>query len=107
MDIEIKYDHGSMTVHLDEFLKCRSIARVRKLVKLIRGSFNPECEEQIRKFVQAELEQFEQSEPKQKELLRYIKGNRQLKERFRTCLSEYNINMKNRDFYKKVLEVLT
>ena len=46
MDLEIRYENGSMTVHLEEFLNIRSIAKVRKLLKLIRSSFTPECEQQ-------------------------------------------------------------
>ena len=52
MDLEIRYENGSMTVHLEEFLNIRSIAKVRKLLKLIRSSFTPECEQQIKEFVQ-------------------------------------------------------
>lgn len=35
-DITIKYDHGQMLIHLEEFLSCRSISKVRKLIKLIK-----------------------------------------------------------------------
>ena len=52
MDLEIKYEHGSMTIHLEEFLNCRSISKVRKLVKIIRSSYTPECEQQIKEFLQ-------------------------------------------------------
>ena len=71
MDLEIRYENGSMTVHLEEFLNIRSIAKVRKLLKLIRSSFTPECEQQIKEFVQDWIEQFEQ---KQLETERYITG---------------------------------
>lgn len=47
MDLEIRYENGSMTVHLEEFLSERRIAKVRKLLKVIRSSFTPECEQQI------------------------------------------------------------
>lgn len=60
MDLEIRYENGSMTVHLEEFLNIRSITKVRKLLKLIRSSFTPECEQQIKEFVQEQTEQFEQ-----------------------------------------------
>lgn len=69
MDLEIRYENGSMTVHLEEFLNIRSITKVRKLLKLIRSSFTPECEQQIKEFVQDWIEQFEQ---KQLETERYI-----------------------------------
>ena len=71
MDLEIRYENGSMTVHLEEFLNIRSITKVRKLLKLIRSSFNPECEQQIKEFVQEQTEQFEQV---QKEHSIYIEG---------------------------------
>ena len=71
MDLEIKYEHGSMTIHLEEFLNCRSISKVRKLVKIIRSSYTPECEQQIKEFVQEQIEQFEQV---QKEHSIYIEG---------------------------------
>ena len=71
MDLEIRYENGSMTVHLEEFLNIRSITKVRKLLKLIRSSFNPECEQQIKEFVQKQVEQFEQV---QKEHSIYIEG---------------------------------
>lgn len=71
MDLEIRYENGSMTVHLEEFLNVRSIAKVRKLLKFIRSSFTPECEQQIKEFVQEQAEQFEQV---QKEHSIYIEG---------------------------------
>lgn len=51
-DLIIKYDHGQMLIHLEEFLSCRKIAKVRKLLKLIRQSYTPECEEQIKEYLQ-------------------------------------------------------
>lgn len=51
-DITIKYEHGSMVVHLDNFLSDGKIAKVRKLLKLIRQSYTPECEEQIKEYLQ-------------------------------------------------------
>ena len=72
MDLEIRYENGSMMVHLEEFLNIRSITKVRKLLKLIRSSFNPECEQQIKEFVQEQTEQFEQV---QKEHSIYIEGS--------------------------------
>ena len=44
-DITIKYDHGQMLIHLEEFLLCRSISKVRKLIKLINRSDNPESDQ--------------------------------------------------------------
>lgn len=74
MDLEIRYEHGSMTVHLEEFLSMRSISKVRKLLKIIRCSYTPECEQQLKEFVQ---EQIEQCEPKQQENQKYIIEYRQ------------------------------
>lgn len=71
MDLEIKYENGSMTVHLEEFLSCRNIAKVKKLLKIIRSSYTPECEQQIKDFVQQWIEQFESI---QKEHSIYIEG---------------------------------
>jgi hypothetical protein len=151
MDLEIRYENGSMTVHLEEFLNIRSIAKVRKLLKLIRSSFTPECEQQMKEFVQDWIEQFEQ---KQLENERYITGYEQkvgycqkqlrdalytrdsykkstplhksegwdkwnegvkgcrkelaeVKTLLRFYQSRYNSNIRNKDFYKKVLENIT
>ena len=71
MDLVIRYENGSMTVHLEEFLSCRSITKVRKLLKVIRSSFTPECEQQMKEFIQEQTEQFEQI---QKEHSIYIEG---------------------------------
>lgn len=43
MDLYIKYDNGSMAIHLDAFLDYRSIGKVKKLVKLIQQSYTPGC----------------------------------------------------------------
>ena len=51
-DITIKYDHGQMLIHLDRFLSDGKITKVRKLLKLIRQSYTPECEEQIKEYIQ-------------------------------------------------------
>lgn len=174
MDLEIRYENGSMTVHLEEFLNIRSIAKVRKLLKLIRSSFTPECEQQIKEFVQEQAEQFEQVQKehsiyiegytqkiryaeqqirqtqhiisqiqtgvKNSQLLRdshrkntkvwknrnadvkkyrerlkeprnTLKGQKEelkeLKTLLRSYQSRYNSNIRNKDFYKKVLENIT
>ncbi len=146
MDIKISYDNGSMVIHLEDFLNCRSISKVRKLVRIIRDSFTPECEAEIRKYVEQEIGQFE---PRQKEISKYIIGytdkvkfcqgqldncttnrNRyrrnsdgwkhynshvqqfrqelkEIKVLLRSWQSEYDKNIRNRDFYKKVLEIIT
>lgn len=54
-DLIIKYDHGQMLIHLEEFLSCRKIAKVRKLLKLIERSETPELTEQIQKHIEQKL----------------------------------------------------
>ena len=71
MEIRIKWYNGSMIIDLEKFLSCRSITKVKKLVNIIRDSHTPECEGQIREFIEQELEQYE---PRQKEVSRYITG---------------------------------
>lgn len=56
-DITIKYDHGQMLIHLDNFLSDGKIAKVRKLLKLIRQSYTPECEEQIKEYIQCVVDE--------------------------------------------------
>lgn len=51
-DITIKYDHGQMLIHLEEFLSCRNISKVRKLIKLINRSDDPDIVNQIKDNVQ-------------------------------------------------------
>ena len=55
-DITIKYDHGQMLIHLEEFLSCRSISKVRKLIKLINRSDNPDIVNQIKGHIQYRME---------------------------------------------------
>ena len=58
-DITIKYDHGQMLIHLDNFLSDRKISEVRKLIKLIRQSYTPECEEQIKEYIQCGVKELD------------------------------------------------
>lgn len=151
MDLEIRYEGGSMTVHLEEFLSCRSITKVRKLLKVIRISFTPKCEQQMKEFILNWLEQFEQ---KQLENERYITGYeenvkfyqkqldntlynrnqykkstplnksdgwehyntyvkqfrqemREIKALLRSRQSDFDKNIRNKEFYKKVLQIIT
>lgn len=145
MDIKISYGNGSMVIHLENFLNCRNISKVRKLVKIIRSSFTPECEGIVREHIEQEIKQFE---PRQQENARYIEEyqqkiaysdrcihtastyrsrykrgsipwkhhnedlkrfreeNRELKAVLRFRQLDYNKNIRNRDFYKKVLEII-
>lgn len=91
MDLEIKYEHGSMVIHLEKFLDCRSISKVKKLVKIIRNSFTPECEDKIREYVEQEIEQFE---PKQQENQRYIIG---YTEKVKFCQKQLDNALHNRN----------
>lgn len=54
-DLIIKYDHGQMSIHLEEFLSCRKIAKVRKLLKLIERSETPELTEHIQSHIEQKL----------------------------------------------------
>ena len=58
-DLIIKYDHGQMLIHLEEFLSCRKIAKVRKLLKLIERSETPELTEQIQSHIEKKLKGLE------------------------------------------------
>lgn len=51
-DLTIRYDNGTMCVHLEEFLSCRSISKVRKLLKIIDRSYTPEVAEQIQEHIE-------------------------------------------------------
>ncbi len=55
MDLIIKYDRGSMVVHLEQFLGMRSTAKVKKLVKVIQASSTPDCLEQLQRFVEEQI----------------------------------------------------
>lgn len=146
MDLKIKYENGSMIIHLENFLNCHSISKVKKLVKIIRSSFTPEYEDMFRKYVEQEIEQFE---PKQSEISKRIIGYegkvkfcqtrldrctasrdrfkrnsdgwkhynnqvkpfrqelKEIKSSLRSCQLEYDRNIRDKDFYKKVLEIIT
>lgn len=41
MDLEIRYENGSMTVHLEEFLNIRSITKVRETAETYQKQFHP------------------------------------------------------------------
>lgn len=153
-DIEIKYEHGSMVVHLENFLSDGKITKVRKLLKVIRQSYTPECEDQIKEFVMQRVTNKEQFHSDQvalagkitniesniDQLERRLKGatisrnafkkstqihknkdwemwNEQIisiRESLRESKNflaavnrEYKQNVKDRAFYKKVIEEIT
>lgn len=95
MYLEIRYENGSMIVNVEEFLNMRSVAKVRKLLKLIRDSFTPECEQQIKGFVQ---DWIEQSEQRQLEIARYITGYEQ---KLVCCQAQLRDALYTRDGYKR------
>ena len=138
MDLEIRYENGSMTVHLEEFLSERRITKVRKLLKVIRSSFTPECEQQIRQ-TKHRISQI-QTGVKNSQLLRDshrkntkvwkdrnadVKKYRERLKEPRTTLKEQNeelrnlktrlwkrqkafdCNVRNKEFYKKVMQEIT
>lgn len=51
-DLTIRYDNGQMVIHLEEFLACRNISKVRKLLKIIARSDTPEMTEQIQSHIE-------------------------------------------------------
>lgn len=71
MDLYIKYDNGSMAIHLDAFLDYRSITKVKKLVKVIQQSYTPDALDDLKEFVKQGIEQFE---PRMKEDANYYAG---------------------------------
>ena len=138
MDLEIRYENGSMTVHLEEFLNIRSITKVRKLLKLIRSSFNPECEQQIRqtkhcisqiqtgvknsqllrdshrkntkvwKDRNADVKKYRERLKEPRNTLKEQKKElKELKFLLRSRQQSFDRNIRNKDFYKKVLENIT
>lgn len=54
-DLTIRYDNGQMIIHLEEFLACRNISKVRKLLKIIIRSDTPEVAEQIQSHIEQKL----------------------------------------------------
>lgn len=135
-DIEIKYEHGSMVVHLENFLSDGKITKVRKLLKVIRQSYTPECEDQIKEFVMQRVTNKEQFHSDQvalagkitniesniDQLERRLKGAtisrneqvisirkslRESKKILTAVNREYKQNIKDRVFYKKVIEEIT
>ena len=95
MDIQIKYDNGFIVIHLENFMQCQSIAKFKKLLKLIRNSSTPECEAAIWKYIRQEMEEFE---VKQAENKRYIVG---YSEKTVFCQKQLDRNIAIRGRFKK------
>ena len=51
-DLTIRYGNGQMIIHLEEFLACRNISKVRKLLKIIARSDTPKMTEQIQSHIE-------------------------------------------------------
>ena len=62
MDLFIKYEHGSMTIHLEAFLDCRNITKFKKLVKLIQQSYTPDEVNKIKNHIEQFNETYEQEQ---------------------------------------------
>lgn len=58
-DLTIRYDNGQMIIHLEEFLACRNISKVRKLLKIISRSNTPEVAEQIHSHIEQKVKGIE------------------------------------------------
>lgn len=95
MDLQIRFENGLMVIHLREFLNARNITNVRKLLKIIRRSYTPECEQQIREFIESE---FEGLNEKQAESRRYVTGYEQ---KIRYCQGQLQYALNARDSCKK------
>lgn len=96
-DITIKYDHGQMLIHLEEFLSCRSISKVRKLIKLINRSDNPDIVNQIKDHIQYRMEGLDN--------ITMITENRidRNKADLRSAEKEYKDSIRDKEFFSKLL----
>lgn len=96
-DITIKYDHGQMLIHLEEFLSCRSISKVRKLIKLINRSDNHDIVNQIKDHIQYRMEGLDN--------ITMITENRidRNKADLRSAEKEYKDSIRDKEFFSKLL----
>ncbi len=98
MDLQIKYDNGSMTVHLDEFLGCRKITKFRKLVKLIRQSYTPDELNKILNHIEQFIDTYEfDQKVTQQKIVGYS-------DKVRFCVGQIARCTTSRDAYKKQSE---
>ncbi len=95
MELKIKYVNGSMTIYLENFLSWQNISKVKKLVKIIRSSYTPECEGKIREYVEQEMEQFE---PRQQDNEKHIA---RCAEKIKSCQKKLDNYTAIRDKSKK------
>lgn len=95
-DIMIKYNNGRMLIHLNEFYSCRNITKVKKLVKLIRQSYTPECEEQMKEYAQRRIKALD-------DLIAITKNKAILN---KEAEKEYKKYVKYKEFYTKVLTIV-
>ena len=96
--LQIKYENGSMSVNLEEFLGCRNITKFKKLVKLIHQSYTPD---EIHKILN-HIEQFNANyELDQKVTEQKITGYSQ---KVRFCEGQVELVTHSRDRYKRKSE---
>lgn len=95
MDLMIKFDNGSMGVHLEPFLEARSTAKIKKLVKLIQQSNTQEELDKMKEFIEHEVEQIEH---KIREHNKYIIG---YSEKVQFCQKQLDNALYNRNRFKK------
>lgn len=95
MELNIKYENGTMTIYLENFLSWRNISKVKKLVKIIRSSHTPECEGKIREYVEQEMGQFE---PRQQDNEKHIVRH---EEKIKSCQAKLDYYTASRDRHKK------
>lgn len=101
-DITIKYDHGKMLIHLEEFLSCRSISKVRKLIKLINRSDNPDIVNQIKDHIQYRMEGLDNITMITENRIDRNKAEVK-KADLRSAEKEYKDSIRDKEFFSKLL----
>lgn len=95
-DLIIKYDHGQMLIHLEEFLSCRKIAKVRKLLKLIERSETPELTEQIQSHIEQKLKELDDIGKISADLyMKYKEKTKQVEQEVNQCVYWRSQHKKN------------
>ena len=95
MDITIKYNNGQMLIHLEELVSEGSIVRFRKILKLIRWSHTPECEEKIKDFIKGKLDSFDQESIRLEHIIKQYEASAGI---YKTRVE---FARRNRDQYKR------
>lgn len=106
-EIKIEYDRGTMVIHLEEFLSCRSISKVKKLLKIIQQSHTPEAADQMQQFIEdkvGDLDVLMRVSARRYELLQEkVQG---LKYAIEAQKSQRDRNTKDSPFYKYYNDIL-